>query len=60
MGWEKIGVLVLAAVLLIFWGPRALRAAKNSPKGTAEDWKGFLIPILLVVLFVFVLIMSVR
>jgi len=60
MGWEKIGVLVLAAVLLIFWGPRALRAAKNSPKGTAEDWKGFLIPILLVVLFVIVLIMSVR
>lgn len=60
MGWEKIGVLVLAAVLIIFWGPSALRAARNAPKGTAEDWKGFLIPILLVVAFVILLIMSVR
>ncbi|MBI1421823.1 MAG: hypothetical protein GC149_00065 [Gammaproteobacteria bacterium] len=60
MGWEKIGVLVLAAVLIIFWGPRALRAAKNAPKGTSEDWKAFLIPILLVVGFVILLIMSVR
>lgn len=60
MGWEKIGVLILAAVLIIFWGPSALRAARNAPKGTAEDWKGFLIPIVLVVLFVILLIMSVR
>jgi len=59
MGWEKIGVLILAGLLLVFWGPRALRAAKNSPKGTAEDWKSFLIPILLVVVFVIVLIMLV-
>lgn len=60
MGWEKIGVLVLAGLLIVFWGPRALRAAKNSPKGTAEDWKSFLIPVLLVVAFVIFLIMSVR
>lgn len=60
MGWEKIGILILAAVLLIFWGPSALRAARNAPKGTAEDWKGFLIPILLVALLVILLIMSVR
>jgi hypothetical protein len=60
MGWEKIGVLILAGLLIVFWGPRALRAAKQAPKGTAEDWKGFLIPILLVVLFVILLIMSVR
>lgn len=60
MGWEKIGVLVLGALLIVFWGPRALRAAKNAPKGTSEDWKSFLIPILLVVLFVILLIMSVR
>ena len=60
MGWEKIGVLILAGLLIVFWGPGALRAAKNAPKGTAADWKGFLIPILLVVLFVIFLIMSVR
>jgi hypothetical protein len=60
MGWEKIGVLVLAGLLIVFWGPRALRAAKQAPKGTSEDWKGFLIPILLVVAFVILLIMSVR
>ena len=58
MGWEKIGVLILAGLLIVFWGPGALRAAKNAPKGTAADWKGFLIPILLVVLIF--LIMSVR
>ena len=60
MGWEKIGVLVLIGVLLIFWGPRALRAAKSAPKATPDDWKSFLIPIALVVLFVILLIMSVR
>lgn len=60
MGWEKIGVLIVAALLIIFWGPSALRAARNAPKGTSEDWKGFLIPIVLVVLFVILLIMSVR
>ncbi len=60
MGWEKIGVLILAGLLIVFWGPRALRAAKQAPKGTAEDWKSFLIPILLIVVFVILLIMSVR
>ena len=60
MGWEKIGMLVLAAGILIFMGPRMLRASKNSPKGTSEDWKGFLIPIAVVILFVLLLISMVR
>lgn len=60
MGWEKIGMLVLAGALIIFIGPRLLQAAKNSPKGTSEDWKSFLIPIVIVVLFVFLLISMVR
>lgn len=60
MGWEKIGVLILAGLLIVFWGPAALRAAKSAPKATPADWKSFLIPILLVVLFVILLIMSVR
>jgi hypothetical protein len=60
MGWEKIGVLIIAGVFLLFFAPRALRAAKNSPKATASDWKAFAIPIILVILFVVFLIMSVR
>ncbi len=60
MDWEQIGVLIIAGVFLIFFAPRAIRAAKNAPKATASDWKGIAIPIVLVILFVVFLIMSVR
>ena len=58
--WAQIlsGLAILA--LLWFFGPSAWRAAKNSPKGTASDWLGLLVPIGGVVLFIVLLIAVAR
>ncbi|MFO7604170.1 MAG: hypothetical protein R6X06_10200 [Gammaproteobacteria bacterium] len=60
MGWEKIGTAVLLVAMLIFIFPRMRHALKHSPKGSASDWKGFLLPLAGVILFVVFLIMMVR
>ncbi|MFO8023576.1 hypothetical protein [Thiohalophilus sp.] len=60
MGWEKIGTAILLGAMLIFIFPRMRHALNNAPKGTAEDWKGFLLPIALVVGFVVLLILLVK
>ncbi len=56
MDWVKIGSAVLLAAMLIYLFPRAKQAVQNSPKGSASDWMGFVIPIAAVVLFVILLI----
>jgi cobalamin synthase len=58
--WAQImtGLAILA--LLFFFGPSAYRAAKESPKGSAGDWLGLLIPIGGVVLFIILLIALAR
>ncbi|TNF88006.1 MAG: hypothetical protein JSU67_15390 [Gammaproteobacteria bacterium] len=56
MDWVKIGSAVLLAAMLIYLFPRAKQAVQNSPKGSASDWMGFVIPIVAVVLFVILLI----
>ena len=60
MGWEAIGVLIIAGVFLIFFAPYAFRAVKDSPKATSKDWKGLALPIGAVILFIIFLIMLVR
>jgi len=60
MDWMKILSAVFLGIMLVFLIPRAKQMLQNSPKGTSDDWKGFIIPILLVVGFVILLIMSVR
>ncbi len=58
--WVQIlsGLALLA--ILFFFGPGAIRAAKESPKGSFQDWLGFLLPIGGVVLFVILLIALAR
>ena len=60
MDWLKIGSAALLIGMLIFIYPRMRHAMKHSPKGTAEDWKGFIIPLAAVIGFVIFLIMMVR
>jgi hypothetical protein len=60
MDWYKILTALFLIALLVFIFPRAKHMMKHSPKGTASDWKSFLIPIVFVVLFVIFLVMSVR
>lgn len=60
MGWEKIGSAILLIGMLIFIFPRMRQAIKHAPKGSFEDWKGFLIPLVAVILFVMLLISMVQ
>ena len=55
-GWEKI-LLGLFAVVLLFWlGPGLKTAFQQSDAQEEKDWKGALIPLALVILFVLFLI----
>ncbi len=56
MDWLKVGsaLLLIAMFFMIF--PGARRAVKNSPKGTTKDWMGYIVPMVVVVLFVMLLI----
>lgn len=57
--WMKIGsALLLGTMLVILW-PRAKVMLKESPKGSAEEWKSALIPLLLVAGFIVLLILAV-
>ena len=60
MDWVKIGSAVFLVAMLVYLFPRMRHALKNSPKGTLQDWMGYIIPITAVVVFVIFLIMSVR
>lgn len=56
MDWLKIaaGVFLVAMFFMIL--PSAKRMVKESPKGSASDWMGYVIPMLAIVLFIIVLI----
>ena len=60
MDWLKIGSAVLLIAMLVYIWPQMKHALKHSPKGTTEDWKGFLIPLVAVIAFVVFLVMMVR
>ena len=56
--WLKIGsALLLGMMLLMIW-PRARIMIKESPKGSAQDWRGALIPLLLVAGFILLLLLA--
>lgn len=57
--WLKIGSALLLGMMLIVIWPRAKVMIKESPKGSADDWRSALIPLLLVAAFVILLIMAV-
>lgn len=53
--WMKIGsAILLGAMVIILW-PRARDMLKNSPKGSSEDWRAFIILIVAIALFVLLL-----
>ncbi|MFZ0255951.1 MAG: hypothetical protein WAN46_09930 [Gammaproteobacteria bacterium] len=58
--WEALLLGALVLLVLFWFGPGVRAALRNSRRGTAEDWKGVLLPLGLVVLFVILLIASVR
>ena len=56
MDWMQIASAVFMAAMIFYLFPRAKAAVQNSPKGTSQDWMGFVVPIIAVVLFVILLI----
>ena len=59
MDWTTIGSALLLGAMLVFIFPRMRHAVKNSPKGTMQDWMGYILPMLAVIAFIILLIMMV-
>ena len=59
MDWLKIGSAILLVAMFFMILPSAKRMVKESPKGSASDWMGFILPMAGVVLFIILLVMLV-
>lgn len=56
MDWLKIGSALLLLMMLVMVFPRAKEMMANSRKGSAEEWKSVIIPLLLVIGFIALLV----
>ena len=56
MDWMKIASAAFLVLMLVYLWPRARHMLKNSPKAQGNDLMAALIPLLLVLGFVFLLI----
>ena len=56
MDWLKIASAIALIAMFFIILPSAKRMVKNSPKGSASDWMGFIVPMTVVVLFIILLI----
>jgi hypothetical protein len=56
MDWLKIASAVFLVAMFFMILPSAKRMVKESPKGSASDWMGFVVPMAVVVLFIILLI----
>lgn len=59
MDWMKIGSALLLGAMIVFLWPRAKVMMTESPKGSSDDWKGLLLPLLAVIGFIALLVMSI-
>lgn len=60
MDWMKITSALVLGAMLVYLFPRARAMMRHSPKASGDDWRGVLIPLLGVILFVIFLISMVR
>jgi hypothetical protein len=56
MDWLKIASAIALIAMFFIILPSAKHMVKNSPKGSASDWMGFIVPMTVVVLFIILLI----
>jgi hypothetical protein len=54
--WIKIGSALFLVAMIIFLFPRAKQVIENTPKGSMKDWMGYIVPMVVVILFIIVLI----
>ena len=55
--WEALLVGALVALLLLWLGPGLRRSVAKTPRASAADWRGLLLPLGLVGLFVLLLVL---
>ena len=52
MDWmEIVSALTLIAFIIVIY-PATREMMKNSPRGTSSDWMGFVVPVVIIVLFI--------
>jgi len=56
MDWLAIGSAALLIGMIIFIYPRMKHAVANAPKGTMNDWMGYIVPLAAVIGFIILLI----
>jgi len=56
MDWLKIGSALLLVAMIVFMWPRMKHAVANTPKGSMNDWMGFIVPLAAVIGFIILLI----
>jgi len=59
-GWEQVLLGIGALVLLFFFWPGAKAAMQKSREAENPDWKGALLPVGVVILFVILLVTIAR
>ncbi|MCB1715703.1 MAG: hypothetical protein R3F53_15365 [Gammaproteobacteria bacterium] len=59
-GWLEAILAGIIAILVIFWFRGGIKATMEQSRNAPKDWKGAIIPLAGVVLFVILLIMMVR
>jgi hypothetical protein len=60
MDWEKLLAAGLLIMMLVYLIPRAKQMINASPKGTSNDWMGFVLILGGIALFILLLISMVR
>lgn len=56
MNWMAIGSAALIIGMMVFIFPRMREAVKTAPKGSMDDWMGFIIPLVAIIGFIILLI----
>jgi len=56
MDWLKIASAVFLIAMFFMILPSAKRMVKESPKGSSSDWMGYIVPMVVVALFIVLLI----
>lgn len=56
MEWMEIISALALGVFIVVMFPAARNMVKNSPKGSSSDWASFVVPIVMIMLFVMLLI----
>jgi hypothetical protein len=54
--WEMVLIGAIVVLVLLWFGPGARTMLEQSRQAENRDWKGLLIPIVMVILFVLLLI----